>query len=283
MVHQGDHQMQNTEDDSKAIRLQRAVLWAKEAGKKTLNHFQKTDLVVERKEDNSPVTIADQEAEQFLRQKITEEFPDDALIGEEYGSQEGSSGFAWILDPIDGTKSFISGVPLYGTLVGVTYREEPILGVIYLPGLEEGIYAATGQGAWHFKENSRPSKVNVSTKTKLSEAVFVTSQIDTFSRRGASMVFEELQKEARVTRTWGDCYGYFLVATGRADFMVDPIMNIWDAAPMLTILQEAGGHFIDWQGEATIETGEGLATNGLLKDSILEITKQAPPLTPKTV
>jgi histidinol phosphatase-like enzyme (inositol monophosphatase family) len=196
------------------------------------------------------------------------------VIGEEFGTTGGTSGFTWILDPIDGTKAFIHGVPLYGTLIGVEHEGRCHAGLIFAPALEEGVYASTGQGAWHFRGTSPPIPARVSKKAKLADGLFLTSAVDTFLPRGALGAFEALQKAAYITRTWGDCYGYLLVATGRAEVMVDPIMNLWDAAALQPILEEAGGTFTDWQGNPTIHAGESIGTNGLVMDEVLAVTRK---------
>jgi len=257
-------------------RLDLAKAIAVEAGRHTLRYFQQENFVVERKSDDSPVTVADREAEQILRDRISANFPEDAILGEEFGAVDGKSGFRWILDPIDGTKSFISGVPLYGTLIGVESEKGCQIGVIYIPGLDECVYAEKGRGAWYVKDNEKPVRAKVSSRERLSDSVFVTSQVDSFQQRGAGEVYRQLEDAAYVTRTWGDCYGYLLCATGRIDVMVDPIMNVWDAAALLPIMEEAGGTFTDWQGQPTIHSGEGIATNGRTLDEVLAITRRFP-------
>lgn len=266
--------------DERALldKLQAAVTWAKEAGQLTLQYFQQTNYEVERKGDSSPVTIADRSAELLIRDRIGKYFPTDGIIGEEFGVAEGTSGWRWILDPIDGTKSFISGVPLYGTMIGLERDGRSYAGVVYIPGLDEGVYAAHGQGCYHFRGNGEPQQVHVSKRATLSTGCFVTSQVDTFRKRNAWDAFEKLQAAAYITRTWGDCYGYLLVATGRAETMVDPMLSIWDAAAVQPIIEEAGGTFTDWQGNPTIQAGEAIATNGLVRDEVLAITRAAPPL-----
>jgi histidinol phosphatase-like enzyme (inositol monophosphatase family) len=260
-----------------ARRLPLAIAAGKDAGRLTLDYFQRDNYEVERKSDATPVTIADRSAEQFLRERITAAFSQDGIIGEEFGRSAGSSGFNWILDPIDGTKSFISGVPLYGTLVGIESDGQALAGLIYMPGLDEGAYASIGQGAWHFRGTAQPRRAQVSRRL-LSEGLFVTSQVDTFTKRGADGVYAELQEAAYISRTWGDCYGYLLVATGRAELMVDPMLNVWDAAAVQPIVEEAGGTFTDWQGQRTIQAGEALATNGPILADVLAITRAAPRL-----
>lgn len=260
--------------DFVAQRLAWARIIGVEAGRLTLNYFQQDNFAVERKGDNSPVTVADRAAEQLLRDRIAERFPADAVMGEEFGAREGSSGFRWILDPIDGTKSFISGVPLYGTMIGLEFGGRSWAGVVFIPGLNEGIYASVGQGAWSFRGDAPPIRARVSTRSPLSQGLFVTSQVDTFDRRGAREAFLELQRRSYVTRTWGDCYGYLLVATGRAEVMVDPILNVWDAAAVQPIIEEAGGTFTDWSGTPTIYAGDAIATNGLVRDEVLAVTSR---------
>lgn len=256
-----------------AARLEVARTAAREAGHLTLQYFRSNRFVVERKDDDSPVTIADREAEALLRHRILAAFPDDAIVGEELGQHEGKSGFRWIVDPIDGTKSFVSGVPLYGTLVGVDFQQRSILGVIYIPALDECVYASEGCGAWYTHGTQAAQAARVSSCDSLSNGLFCTTQVDLYEQREAWQVFHELQRRAYITRTWGDCYGYLLVATGRAEVMIDPMMSVWDAAALQPILEEAGGTFTDWQGNRTIYHGEGIATNRLVLEEILSVTR----------
>jgi histidinol-phosphatase len=245
--------------------------WAREAGQLTLRYFQRDDLQVDLKSDDSPVTIADREAEQLLRKRIAAAFPQDGILGEEFGEQPGTSGFRWILDPIDGTKSFIHGVPLYSVLIGVEHEGESRIGVIYVPPLDEMVYAAVGQGAWYVRGNGPPQPARVSNKETLAESLFLTSDPANFVKREAWPFYQRLCAAARASRTWGDAYGYLLVVTGRAEVMVDPLMNLWDAAALLPILQEAGGTYTDWNGSAKIDGGEGIGTNGLILDEVLRL------------
>lgn len=254
-------------------RLQLAIDAAREAGKITLQHFRREDLEVERKGDDSPVTVADREAEQHLRARIAEAFPEDAILGEEFPERPGSSGFRWILDPIDGTKSFIHGVPLYGTLVGIEHQGQSVVGVNLIPALDEGVYAAKGEGAWYVSGGNPPKQAKVSECPRLAEGLFLTSEVASFDEIGRRDVYDRLQAVARLTRTWGDCYGYLMIATGRADLMVDPILNVWDAAALLPILEEAGGAFTDWQGRPTIHSGQAIAANRRILEEVLAITR----------
>ena len=249
------------------------------AGKLTLKYFRTDRFEVIRKGDGSPLTIADQEAETFLRQQIADAFPDDAIVGEEFGKKEGDSGFCWILDPIDGTKSFISGVPLYGTMVGVEIiddasdKRESVIGSVYLPGIDEGIYASRGGGAWYFSGGQKPVAAKVSKTSKLADSVLVTSQVETFGERDAAEIYEQLADAVYFSRTWGDVFGYLLVATGRVEVMIDPILNVWDAAAVQPIIEEAGGRFTDWSGVSRIDAGEAIGSNGLVHDAVLALTK----------
>jgi histidinol phosphatase-like enzyme (inositol monophosphatase family) len=266
--------MSSTSDPRLSPRLSLALDAARQAGQHTLRYFRRTELVVDRKADASPVTVADREAEILLRQRIAAAFPDDGILGEEFPERGGSSGYRWILDPIDGTKSFIHGVPLYGTLVGVEQGGRSTIGVIYIPTTDECVYAEAGHGAWYEAGSAPAERAKVSTCAKLAESLFVTSEVANFRAKERMDAYLRLDESCRLVRTWGDCFGYLLVATGRAELMVDPVMNIWDAAAIQPILEEAGGTFTDWQGERTIYNGEGIATNSLVLEEVLAITRK---------
>lgn len=252
-------------------RLDLALALAREAGEITLGYFRRDDLQVDRKSDDSPVTVADRQAEAHLRAGISAAFPDDAILGEELGQRPGSSGFRWILDPIDGTKSFIHGVPLYGTMIGVEHQGESVLGVVRIPALNEVVYGSVGGGAWYICGDGPPRPARVAQTADLRQSLFLTSEVANFEHIGRRDAFDRLQAATRLTRTWGDCYGYLLVATGRADLMVDPLMNIWDAAALLPIIEQSGGRFVDWRGGRSISSGNGLACNPALLPSVLAI------------
>jgi histidinol phosphatase-like enzyme (inositol monophosphatase family) len=254
-----------------AHRLVLAIAAAREAGRITLEYFRRNDLEVERKADDSPVTAADRRAEEHLRCRIAEAFPDDGILGEEFLDRPGSSGYRWILDPIDGTKSFIHGVPLYGTLVGVEHQGESALGVIYIPALDECVYAATRQGAWYVHGDGPPQPAKVSSRRPLSQGLFLTSEVANFQRVGRQDAYDRLAAAARLSRAWGDCYGYLMVATGRAEVMVDPVAAVWDLAAVMPVIEEAGGTFTDWQGRRTFHSGQGVATNAQVLDEVLAI------------
>ena len=238
---------------------------AREAGDIALKYFR-SSLTVETKHDGSEVTIADRETEAHLRRRISEKFPRDGILGEEENEQAGTSGRRWIIDPIDGTYSFVHGVPMFGVLVALVVDEDPVVGVVNLPATQELVCAARGLGCFANGEVAR-----VSETTSLSEALVLATDFGTCERFGFGPAAERIQRQARARRTWGDCYGYILVATGRADIMLDPVMNVWDCAPLLPILEEAGGTFTDWNGRRTIAGGNAIATNGQLFAEVMRM------------
>ncbi|HEV7904477.1 MAG TPA: inositol monophosphatase family protein [Pyrinomonadaceae bacterium] len=242
-----------------------AVGLARGAGEITLRHFRQT-FTPERKADGSFVTQADREAERFIRAGIEERFSHDSVLGEEEGARAGASGRRWIIDPIDGTYSFVHGVPLYGVLVALEIEGEAVLGVVNLPALGELVYAARGHGCFWNETRAR-----VSTVASLGEGLLLSTDFGTCERYGFGAATRRLERAAGARRTWGDCYGHVLVATGRAEVMLDPVMNVWDCAPLLPILEEAGGTFTDWRGQRTIHGGNAISTNGLLLDPVLEL------------
>ncbi|RPI77106.1 MAG: histidinol phosphate phosphatase, partial [Planctomycetaceae bacterium] len=213
--------------------------------------------------------------EEFIRARIAERFPRDAILGEEFGEQPGESGFRWILDPVDGTKSFIHGVPLFGTLVGVEYDQTCVAGVCHFPALEETVWGGTGCGAWWQTGNGSIRPARVSEVRELADATVCFTTVQGYARVGRFDVFEVLVERAHLLRGWGDCYGHLLVATGRADVMVDPLMNPWDAAALVPIVTEAGGHFVDWMGSPSIYSGNGISVNDNLRTAVLEVTRGA--------
>ncbi|HSV12862.1 MAG TPA: histidinol-phosphatase [Tepidisphaeraceae bacterium] len=234
-------------------------------GRRTLGYFN-TNVEVETKSDNTPVTRADREAEAEIRRIIARHYPSHAVLGEETGGTPGDAGYRWIIDPIDGTKTFIHGVPFYGVLIAVEVAGQPAVGVVYLPALDEMVAAASGLGCgW----NGRPARV--STVDRLEDATLLTTNVTRSQAR--SDAYDRLVAKTKLHRTWGDCYGYVLVATGRAEIMLDAAMNPWDCAPLLPILTEAGGHFSAWSGEVTIYGPDAVGTNAALHAEVLSILK----------
>jgi histidinol-phosphatase len=257
-------------------RLEWARQIALEAGEITQKLFRSPTLGIDWKGDGTPVTVADRASEQHLRKRIEERFSADAILGEEYPEKPGDSGYKWILDPIDGTKAYMHGVPLYTNLVAVLEEEtgEPILGVINAPASGETIHAAVGGGAWYQNGGGEIRRAQVSQLKTLGEGLFLTGDVAGFQNRpqDATDAYFALQNKARISRTWGDGYGYMMVAIGRAELMMDAVMSVWDAACLKPILEEAGGTFTSWNGEPTVHAGEGIATNGHVLKEVLAIT-----------
>lgn len=238
-------------------RLQAAIELARAAGQSTLAAFR-SNLDITTKADGSPVTIADRNAEKLIREQLAARFPDDAVLGEEFGRTPGISGYEWILDPIDGTVSFIRGVPLYGTLIAVLHHNRPVAGVIHLPALDETVHAARGHGCWHTVAARDPIRCHASTTARLADALVTLTDPTLFNthRPGA---FDALSRACKSIRGWSDCYAHLLVATGRADAAVEPVVSIWDVAPMAVIMEEAGGAFLDWTGDQRFDAGHAVS------------------------
>jgi histidinol-phosphatase len=236
------------------------------AGRLTLAYFQ-TGTAAEFKSDDTPVTVADKKAEEFIRQRIQAAYPTHAVIGEEYGeSGTDESSHRWIIDPIDGTKSFMRGVPLYAVLIALEIEAEVEVGIAYFPALNEMVSAATGEGCWM---NGR--RVRVSPITKLDRAIVSFTDAGSFSRHGRTEAWERIQQATYFQAGWGDAYGHCLVATGRVELMLDPIMSVWDCGPFPPILKEAGGYFGDWQGNPTIRGNEAISTTETLLPEVLKL------------
>jgi histidinol phosphatase-like enzyme (inositol monophosphatase family) len=227
------------------------------AGRVALAHYRR-NIAVEIKADGSPVTVADREAEQAVRRWIAERFPSDAVLGEEFGSS-GGRGRRWFIDPIDGTKSFVRGVPLWGSMVAVAEGEEVLAGAICCPAVEELVAAARGEGCF-----LNGSRCRVSACQSLADATILATDTRFLYNPDRASRWTSLGAQVAVARTWGDCYGYVQVATGRAELMVDDRLSPWDTAPLIPIIQEAGGVFSDWRGRAVLDGGDACATNALL-------------------
>jgi len=235
------------------------------AGDFAMTHYRES-LDVVLKQDGSPVTVADRGAEQLARRWIEERFPDDGIFGEEFGQIRPDAKRRWIIDPIDGTRSFIRRVPLWGTLVAVAEGDSVLAGCAYFPAIEETVVAALGEGCFW---NGAPCKVS-SQNAVTGSTVLVTD--DRFPERvDRAGRWRTLAGQAEVVRTWGDCYGYLLVATGRADVMLDDIVAPWDVAALYPIITEAGGVFTDWLGNPTPFGGDAIATNAALALSVRQI------------
>ena len=238
-----------------------------ESGEIIRKHFR-TKLSVESKSDQSPVTIADKKAEEKMRELIMKEFPSHGILGEEFGNHNENAEYIWVLDPIDGTKSFVCGTVTFGTLIALMKNDEPILGVINQPILKEFLIG----------DNSTAELNGVIVKVrsceKLSDAVLLSTDHLNIEEHQNKNGFDNLMRSVKYYRMWGDCYGYYLVATGFADIMVDPIMNPWDLMALIPVIRGAGGTITDYQGGDPVRGNSIVATGGKLHDEVIGILNQ---------
>lgn len=247
--------------------LEFAIESAQLAGAFTLGYFN-AGTPHEMKADNTPVTVADRGAEQRLRHRIEKAFPRHGILGEEFGEKRGEDPARWIIDPIDGTISFISGVPLYSVLVGFEWRGEMLAGVIHLPALHETVYAARGLGCWWNGRRARVSDVD-----RLDHAVLLSAGAKGIYEHGRGNAYERLRDACYADRGWCDAYGYALLATGRAEIMLDPAVSLWDLAAVIPIIQEAGGRIGDWAGGSIYGATECVATTARLHEPVLTMIR----------
>lgn len=241
------------------------------AGRITLGYYQ-TGLRPDFKADDTPVTAADRATEQFIRGEIEARYPDHAIVGEEFGESASRSAansvddFRWVIDPIDGTKSFMRGVPLYAVLIGLEIEGLVRVGAAYYPALDEMLCAADGLGCWW---NGR--RARVSPEGKLDRAFICYTNTRNMACHGRARAWGRIDQAAFACRGWSDAYGYLAVATGRAEAMLDPVMSLWDCGPFPPIFREAGGYFGDWQGSSGHTFGEALACNAALLPELLRV------------
>jgi histidinol-phosphatase len=243
---------------------------ARLAGEKALTYFQR-GVTVESKADGTPVTVADREAELAARGWIAQHFPDDGIVGEEGDTVRPGAKRRWYVDPIDGTKAFVRGVPLWGTLIAVAEGDEVLAGALFCPALNELVAAERGRGCFF---NGAPTRV--SAVASLDAATVLTTDAGRLARP-----LRPLLDATPVSRTWGDCYGYLLVATGRAEAMVDPVLNDWDSAALWPIIEEAGGVFTALDGSRTGFGKSAIATNASLAQAVRQLV--SPPSSPARV
>jgi histidinol-phosphatase len=245
------------------------------AGRITLGYFN-AGVRPDYKADDTPVTAADRAAETFIRGEIEKTYPAHAIVGEEYGESapspcgRGTGGevFRWIIDPIDGTKSFMRGVPLYGVLIGLEIEGVIRVGAAYFPGTDEMLSAAEGEGAWW---NGR--RAHVSTESSMKRAWVCYTSARDMGKYGRGEAWERINTAAYVSRGWSDAYGYLAVATGRAEAMLDPAMHVWDCGPFPVIFKEAGGYFGSWDGREGHQHNEALACNSALLPEMFRLIK----------
>ena len=243
---------------------------ARIGGRVAMRHYRST-FAVESKADGSPVTIADREAETTLRDWIGQRFPDDGIEGEEFGVLRPGARRRWLIDPVDGTKTFVRGVPLWGTLIAIAEGTDVIAGAVYCPAVDEMLAAARGEGAWW-----NGARCSVSSVDRLDRATILTTNEQFPGDEPQRDAWRRVSERAMMTRSWGDCYGYLLVATGRAEVMADARMAAWDAAPLQPIIDEAGGVFTDWAGVGTAFGGSAIATNAALAKEVRALLATAP-------
>lgn len=249
-----------------------AVELAFDAGRLTLGYFQ-SGLRPDFKDDDTPVTLADRKAEELIRERIEERYPSHSILGEEYGVKEvQGSPFRWVIDPIDGTKAFMRGVPLYSVLIGLEIDGEASAGAAYFPALDEMISGAVGEGClW----NGRPARV--SPVSDLDRAIVSSTDSTSFARHGQGAAWTRVQEACYHRAGWSDAYGHLLVATGRIELMLESSLKPWDCAPFPPILREAGGYFGDWAGNETIHADRALSTTQALLPQVLQLLNEDRP------
>jgi histidinol-phosphatase len=248
--------------------LEFATQTAHEAGRLTLGYFQ-TEMKPDLKADDTPVTLADRKAEELIRERIERRFPGHRIVGEEFGAQgSDTSAPCWWIDPIDGTKAFVRGVPLYGVLIGVEIEGRIAVGAAYFPALDEMLYAADGLGC---RLNGR--RCRVSATQTLARSVVSFTNAASFKAAGREAAWQRVLSSAYHSVGWSDAYGHALVATGRLELMLDPVMNPYDCGPFPVILREAGGFFGDWSGKETIHGNEALSTTRELLPEVLRLIR----------
>jgi histidinol-phosphatase len=245
-----------------------AVEIARQAGALAKTIYD-TAVEVEWKADQSPVTVADRDAEELIRTAVKQHFPDDGFLGEEHGAEPSRSGYRWVIDPIDGTRSFVRHIPIWATLIGLEYRGEQIAGVVYLPVLNQLYRALRGDGAYR-----NDCRIRVSAVSDLSESLFCYSSLKWFQKAGRERAFHNFVEKTQLQRGFGDFYGFMLIAEGAAEIMVDHGLHPWDLAALIAIVEEAGGTITDWNGMRASDRPDVVASNGRLHPSVLEILKK---------
>jgi len=235
---------------------------SKLSGKIIKEHFR-TKINVENKADSSPVTIADKKAEETMREEIIKEFPDHGILGEEFGKHNENAEYKWVLDPIDGTKSFICGAVTFGTLIALLKNDKPILGVFNQPILNEYLIGDNNVSELN------GSKVQVRDCNKLSESVLLTTDHLNIGKYQDQKKFDDLIKKVKLYRQWGDCYGYYLLATGFADVMIDPVMSPWDSLALIPVIRGAGGIITDYHGNDPVKGNSIIAAGSGIHSQII--------------
>ena len=228
-----------------------------------IKSYYRTDFTVDRKANSSPVTIADRKAEEVMREMIMKTYPDHGIIGEEFGNHQPDADYQWTLDPIDGTKNFVAGSFLFGTLVGLMYKGKAQVGTLYHP-ITDHLLLGYDNTTWLNEE-----QVQVRPCDKIEDALLLATSVWGVEHHFEEEPFINLSRRVERLRTWGDCHGYFLVATGAADIMVDPAMHPWDLVPLIPIIQGAGGTITDWHGNPPDGARSAVATGGSIHQAVI--------------
>lgn len=249
-------------------RYELAIEASRAAGKVALKYFQGS-VEVEWKKDQSPVTVADREAEQSLRDTLLAKFPQDGFLGEEFPEKPSESGYRWIVDPIDGTRCFVRGIPIWGTLVGLQYQGEMIAGINEVATLGETYHALKGNGAYR-----NDIRISVTDESDLKKCLLFFTALDWFEKAGEQETFFNLVRHTERQRGFGDFYGFMLVAQGSGEVMIDHGVHIWDVAAIQPIIEEAGGRFTNWDGGCDLEKPDVIVTNGKVHDEVLALLKK---------
>jgi len=252
-------------------RLQFVATNTMPCAKLALQWFGKDTFTPDHKADGSPVTIADKTIETKIRNRIEEAFPNDAILGEEFDDKLGTNDYQWVIDPIDGTISFVQGIPLFGTMLACLHKGTPVIGAIAMPCLDELVYAATGLGAFHQENSNDPVPAKVSNVNQLSNALVNTTALTYFTTPKLRTLYDRIDSECKYTRGFPDCYGIVLLATGRVDAVVEPTVAIWDIASVPPIIHEAGGISTDIAGNDTVQTGSVLAATPAVHSQLLNL------------
>ena len=248
-------------------RYDAALQAADQAGQFALQYFDR-DIAIEWKADDSPVTVADRGSEDLIRKALLGKFPGDGFLGEEFGATPGTSGYRWIIDPIDGTRSFVRGIPIWACMIGLEFKGELIAGIVALPAMKQVFRALRGDGAYRDERRIRVSDI-----ATLDKSHVYYSSISWFTKAGADKQFLKLVSLTERQRGFGDFYGFMMVAQGAGEIMVEHGVHAWDVAAIAPIIEEAGGKLTAWDGKLDIEKPDVLATNGLLHDAALEIIR----------
>ena len=245
--------------------LDEATQIAERASMIALSYFRQA-LLIEMKENHTPVTIADKKTEEMIRSELQKTFPGHGIIGEEFGEEGSDAEYVWTIDPIDGTRSFIRGIPLFGTLLGLMRRGEPVVGVMVLPALDETYIAAKGLGAY-----CDGIQLHVSSTAALGNAIVSCGDVSCFEAAGKRQYLNRLMDQAETVRGYTDCFGHALVLRGAIDAMVDPVVSPWDVAPLACLIEEAGGEYFNFEGVRAHDRNNFISCTPGLRDELLKL------------